>query len=436
MKLRAANSKRLIALVVLILAVPLTILLVRTVQEVRQRAAGGANASLTMPTTISQSVALNFNVPITLSTDGVGIRGVDVVLNFDKTKLQVVSVTPNAQAATSLKSFAPVTSTGSFDTARVIADANANGKIEFGAVTYDWTAQAPTAAYNGATTLATISFRGTIAGMTPITFQFTPGSTTDTNIVSDVNPPVDLLTQSGQLVNTTVTLVGDPTNTPTPTISVTATPTPTRTPTLTPTRTPTLTGVPPTNTPTLTPVPGSTMFNFIMKLHGIGNGGDSVNPGSVGNTNPLTTQRQVTVQVLDGTNAVVLTKNGTVSYNTGTGFFHGAVDMGSTLASGPYLVRIKSPKYLQRGVPGIKVITSGQAYDMGTIDLIVGDVNNDNTLNILDYNMISDCYSDLAPARNCSDPAKKFATDITDDGDVNQFDYNIFIRELSVRPGE
>ncbi len=63
-------------------------------------------------------------------------------------------------------------------------------------------------------------------------------------------------------------------------------------------------------------------------------------------------------------------------------------------------------------------------------------MNNDNKIDALDYNMLTDCYSDSAPASNCTDTLKKLAADITDDGNVNLFDYNLFLRELTNRRGE
>ncbi len=67
--------------------------------------------------------------------------------------------------------------------------------------------------------------------------------------------------------------------------------------------------------------------------------------------------------------------------------------------------------------------------------LIAGDSNNDNLVNLLDYNMITDCYSDFLPANACADENKKLMTDLTDDGKVNQFDYNLLLRELGVQAG-
>ena len=81
-------------------------------------------------------------------------------------------------------------------------------------------------------------------------------------------------------------------------------------------------------------------------------------------------------------------------------------------------------------------MTTNQATTIPENFLITGDVNNDNLLSILDYNQILDCFSELTPARNCAETTKKQMTDVTDDGSVNQFDYNLFLRELSVQSGQ
>ena len=68
--------------------------------------------------------------------------------------------------------------------------------------------------------------------------------------------------------------------------------------------------------------------------------------------------------------------------------------------------------------------------------MVTGDANLDNKLSILDYNILLDCYSDLLAAKNCSDQRKLQLSDFTDDGKVNEFDYNLFLRELSTQGGQ
>ncbi len=218
-----------------------------------------------------------------------------------------------------------------------------------------------------------------------------------------------------------------------PTITITATPTPTLI------QTPTPIPPTPTNTPLspILPIPsGSTAVSLSLLLHGLGKGGDSANPNGGGNLHPLHPQRAVTVELLNSNNQPVATKSGTVNFNSTAGNFTGSVDLGNTLTTGAYTVKVKSDQFLRALVPGIQTITQSQSNTLPPTTLTTGDMNNNNRIDVLDYNILSDCYSDFAPALNCSDPMKKQSSDITDDGSVNQFDYNLFLRELNNVLGE
>ena len=130
-----------------------------------------------------------------------------------------------------------------------------------------------------------------------------------------------------------------------------------------------------------------------------------------------------------------MTKSGTVSYNTVKGNFEGSIDFGD-IAGGSYNMKIWSNNYLHQTLPGIKVITTNQTQlQLDPVTLVTGDTNNDNTLNILDYNLIADCYSDFLPPVSCN-PAQKLLADLTDDGNVNQSDLNLFLRDFSVQHGD
>lgn len=214
-------------------------------------------------------------------------------------------------------------------------------------------------------------------------------------------------------------------------VCTTPTLTPTRTPTPSPTRTPT-----PTFTPSPTPVPQATKFNITLLLHGIGNSGDNANPNShsLSNKNPLRKTRTVTIELYNATDQLILTKNGSVEYNSTAGNFQGTIDMGNTVTSQNYIIRVKSPQYLKKRFAGFTNITAGQTVTLPTQTLVTGDINNDDSLSILDYNILIGCYSDFGPAASCTDTLHAQA-DLTDDGSVNQFDYNLFLRDFSVQSG-
>ena len=96
----------------------------------------------------------------------------------------------------------------------------------------------------------------------------------------------------------------------------------------------------------------------------------------------------------------------------------------------------RQPQYLGKTLDGIFSIASGQEVLVNEVSLTTGDINSDNFINAVDYNLLLDCLSNLTPPRDCSDQQKKAMADLTDDGAVNQFDYNLFLRDLSVQNGE
>ncbi|OGH48228.1 MAG: hypothetical protein A3A51_04385 [Candidatus Levybacteria bacterium RIFCSPLOWO2_01_FULL_39_10] len=191
----------------------------------------------------------------------------------------------------------------------------------------------------------------------------------------------------------------------------------------------------PTLTPTATPVP-KTVINFDgLKLHGIGSGGDNPNPSSLGNLNPLHPTRALTVEIYNTSGTLIVSLPSSINYNGATtGDFSGSVELPSAFSSGTYIVKVKSPQYLKKQIPGFVDITSGQSHSAAQVALVSGDVNNDNQLTNADYDIIMGCYSDLQPAKNC-DATRKAAADLSDDGKVNHDDYNLFMREISVQNG-
>ncbi|HVF69469.1 MAG TPA: hypothetical protein VNA13_02790 [Xanthomonadales bacterium] len=221
-----------------------------------------------------------------------------------------------------------------------------------------------------------------------------------------------------------------PTSTHTPVPTHILTPTPTRVSTPTPTITPTTALSPPA-----TLVPGGTRLSFTLLLHGLGRGGDSANPNGVGNINPLRRQRPLIVELFNSKNQLVLTRNGTISYNPTPGNFTGIVDIGNTLSTGAYTVKVKTTQFLKSLVPGIQTITQGTVNLLPSTTLVSGDIDSNNQINILDYNILIGCYSDFLPPVSCATGNKELS-DLHDDGNVNQFDYNLFLRELTNIQGQ
>lgn len=219
-------------------------------------------------------------------------------------------------------------------------------------------------------------------------------------------------------------------------------PTPTTFPgTLTPTTRPSITNTPTVTrrpSPSVSPTPAPLTLKFTVFLHGLGNSGDNPNPTahSLSNKNPLRKSRPLVVELINTQQQLVATTGGTINYQTTGGNFVGTAGLDSTFPSGQYIIKVRSDGYLKKYVPGIVSLTQGNVHSISGLTLVTGDTNSDNALNILDYNRIRDCYSDNAPAISCEDIDKRTETDVTDDGDVNQYDYNLFLREISVQHGD
>jgi hypothetical protein len=226
------------------------------------------------------------------------------------------------------------------------------------------------------------------------------------------------------------------TSKPTPTSSPAPTPTPTVKPTSSPTPMPTaIPTIIASPTVPITIVPANTYLSFTLLLDGIGSGGDRSNPNGHGNQNPNKRERTAVVELFNDQNQSVITKSILVQYDSAKGSFTGSADFGTGIADGLYTVKVKTDQYLKATVPGIQTIKVGQVNQLALTVLITGDINGDNQMNILDYNILMNCYSDLLPPVNC-DALKKGSADLTDDGQVNQYDYNLFLRELNNRGGD
>lgn len=132
-------------------------------------AAAGTTLSLS-PSAVNLKANTNVPVDINLNTGGVNIDGVDVFyLRFNASLLQVVdsdAVTTGVQIAPG--TLFPITLANTVD--------NVNGTISF------TQAAAGGSFFNGSGKLATVTFRGISNSTTTANFDFTLGSTTDTNV--------------------------------------------------------------------------------------------------------------------------------------------------------------------------------------------------------------------------------------------------------------
>lgn len=157
-------------------------LLVLGLSNTTQALAASATLTLT-PATVTTSVGQTVSVKIDLNTGGSTTDGTRAILLFDKNLLEATAVVPG-----SLYKEYP-------QTAQTVD--NTTGTVKVSGI-------APDAPYNGTGTFATIDFKAKSAGSTTIRFDFTQGSTTDSN-VADTATSSDILAQA---TGATVTISG------------------------------------------------------------------------------------------------------------------------------------------------------------------------------------------------------------------------------------
>jgi hypothetical protein len=197
-------------------------------------------------------------------------------------------------------------------------------------------------------------------------------------------------------------------------------------------------GYPPSQPPTQPPtLPPGTSISLTVFMHGIGSSGDNVNPNnsSLSNKNPKRIQRLAEVYIYGADNELVASTSGEIRYNNTAGNYTGTVRTQMPLASGIYNIRVGADQHLTRLIPTIQTIVATGTNVLPPVSLVAGDIIRDNTLNILDYNILIGCYDD-APAPICGDTANKTASDLDDNGAVNGADYNLFLREILTQPGQ
>ena len=312
----------------------------------------------------------------------------------------------------------------------------------------------PTKAITTPTKVATLTFTAVQNSGSPVEIKFgtisqvlsiAAGDKANDNVLSTTESAFVVI---GQL---TSTIVPSPTGTnpgatgtnPSPTSgSLTSTPIPTATDIPYPSVTP---GGP---TPTMEP----SGFRLILQLllHGIGSAGDNANKNesSLSNKSPVHQEVPLNVQIVNSDNKVVATKLVTAFYDADNGIYFSHVDVPTTLPKDDYVVKVKADNYLRKLMPGFFTIEPGKATVLPKTDLAAGDINGDNQINVLDYNVLYDCgYGALKPlpivdsrslfhSQVCESHQERNGSDVNDDGRISASDYNLFIRELSVQTGE
>ena len=183
--------------------------------------------------------------------------------------------------------------------------------------------------------------------------------------------------------------------------------------------------------PTITP---TNKFSVTLFLHDIGNAGDTVTQDIPGNMNPVRTVYPLAIELDDINNDPIATASGVITWNSVDGdFVNTSFDFGTLIPTGStYNSKVIVPGFLEKKVSkGPFAIQSGQTITFQPLYLTNGDINNDNVIDLLDYNVFLSCYSDILPAQPSCTSEQNSESDLNDDGVVNGIDYNAWVREIS-----
>ena len=189
---------------------------------------------------------------------------------------------------------------------------------------------------------------------------------------------------------------------------------------------------PPSPTPTTTPTlpPRDTGLIITLRVPGIGT---ILTLGE--NNRPKNPTRTVSVKVFNAQNQEVKNVSGDLTYTSGS--FQGTINLGSGFTTGSYTVKARLNNTLWKLLPGIITITSGYALNLTDhTDTVSGDFNQDNSLDISDFNKMISCSRGLAAIIGCS-AADKSLVDLNDDGVINDsIDVAILLSNFAHRTGD
>lgn len=232
-----------------------------------------------------------------------------------------------------------------------------------------------------------------------------------------------------------------PTPPPSPSPSASPLPTPPPSPSVSPQPSPTPPPSPSAEpSPSPSGEPGINRLNLAIGLHGLGSVGDNANPDSKNsNKDPKNKSRNFTIEIRKSSNEDSTTTNGVLNYDGASGLFKGSVDLGTPFIPDPlgYLVFIKSPGYLKDPIPGVWRIAEGVNDQPSALNLITGDVNDDNVIDLLDYSKLISCsvFSKTVPDDCVSETDGINTSDLNDDGIVDQDDLALLLREWANQHG-
>ncbi len=141
--------------------------------------------------------------------------------------------------------------------------------------------------------------------------------------------------------------------------------------------------------------------------------------------------RQVQIQLIQpGPDAnTSITASGTLTFNGSA--YTGYVIVPS-IPSGNHQIKARLNNTLYKFIPGIYNIQDQSSINTSPVTLNSGDINQDNRIDLLDYNIILGC---VQKKPSCTTPYRALS-DLDSNGIVESDDYNIFLTQLDFREGD
>ncbi len=160
--------------------------------------------------------------------------------------------------------------------------------------------------------------------------------------------------------------------------------------------------------------------------------------GLQGNVSPLTDSRLILVCIYEGDKDIggdfdctrsKVSKKGIVNYDVPSqAFTSSQFDLGIELPIGEYGVVISTNRYLRKNFGKLVVVSPTLIYALPKQQLLVGDVNSDNSIDVKDEDIIKECFTNV-PTTRCQGFSQ--ISDLDDNGIVDEVDYNLLIRNFN-----
>ncbi len=150
---------------------------------------------------------------------------------------------------------------------------------------------------------------------------------------------------------------------------------------------------------------------------------------NVGQNNKLSSPFVKTqVELLDKNNKDIRDITMNIVYNPTTGEFNDIIPLGSNIPAGTYKIKVRTNNSLWKDAGNI-TLTPGQKANLPSINLVSGDLNQDNRLDLSDYTAIISCITN----KSCT--AGSIA-DLNQDGKFDEEDLNILYSNFKTRQGD